>query len=230
MSTYLLLVAGGTGSRMSSDKPKQFIKLHGKAVICHAVEVFRNAIPNLKIIFVSHSDWVGVLTKEITKHFPELEFTVVKGGKTRFHSVKNGLSTITALEESIVLIHDAARPLVSKETIERCIKATRMHGNAIPVQPITESLREVLGESSKPINRENIRAVQTPQCFKVKLIKSAFEQEWQVHFTDDASVAEAAGNKIHLVEGNKENIKITFPEDLEFAEFLLKKKFGVQDQ
>ena len=177
MATYLILVAGGTGSRMSSEIPKQFLHLLGKPVICHSIEIFQKEIQELKIIVAVHSDWITFLRSELSKHFPEHNFSIVAGGETRFHSVKNGLEIIPYETDSIVMIHDAARPLVSAETIQRCVTATKLHGNAIPVTPIAESLREVKGENSLAVNRDFMRSVQTPQCFNVNLIKKAFEQQ-----------------------------------------------------
>jgi 2-C-methyl-D-erythritol 4-phosphate cytidylyltransferase len=150
-----------------------------------------------------------------------MDFEIADGGKTRFDSVKNGLNEISD-EKGIVFIHDAARPLVSKETIARCFEAAKKTGNAIPVLKVNESLRKVSGEDSFPLNRDEIRIVQTPQCFSIPEIKKAFEQEYDVAFTDDASVLEKEGKKINLVDGNQENIKITFPADLSYAEYILK--------
>ena len=157
------------------------------------------------------------------KYFPNTKIKIVLGGETRFHSVKNGLTTITD-DNSLVAIHDAARPLVSKETIERCFVSARENNSGIPIVKVSESIRSVDGNKSVAINRDNYRIVQTPQCFKTNMLQKAFEVEYKNSFTDDATVFENVGQVVNLVEGNIENIKITLPSDLLIAEALLKKE------
>jgi 2-C-methyl-D-erythritol 4-phosphate cytidylyltransferase len=205
---------------MNSAVPKQFMLLCGKPIVIRTMEAFRAAIPDIQIIVV--------LAKDLQEEFVELNKMYLMdkntrltiGGETRFHSVKNGLALVP--EDAIVGIHDAARPLVSEKTIVSCFANAEQKGNAIPCISITESIRMLEGESNKAVDRNKFVIAQTPQCFISNEIHKAFEQDYSPLFTDDASVYEANGGKIHLVEGNKENIKITTPSDLLIAEMLLK--------
>jgi 2-C-methyl-D-erythritol 4-phosphate cytidylyltransferase len=157
----------------------------------------------------------------VAKHGFEIGYQLALGGETRFHSVKNGLKLIP--DDGIVFIHDAVRPLVSVETITNCYQTALNKGNAIPVIAVAESIRKVKGNNNKAVDRSRYFLVQTPQTFQTNLIKKAYRQEYSPFFTDDASVLEAAGEKINLVDGNRENIKITFPEDLTQVELFLQK-------
>lgn len=222
MQEYAIIVAGGTGSRMKSDVPKQFIPINGKAILLHTIEKFIAYNSNINIIVCCHKDYIMTAYKLMEKTAYHNQVKIIEGGETRFHSVKNGLDTIEDLK-AFVGIHDAARPLVSIETLQRCFSLTKEIGNAIPVIALSESIRQVVGDSSVAEDRNRFRIVQTPQCFSVALIKKAFEQEYSNLFTDDATVAEKMGLKINLVEGNPENIKITHPMDLILAEALLGK-------
>lgn len=216
----VIIVAGGSGKRFGSEIPKQFLELNGKPVILHTIEAFYNFDTEIEIILVLpeiHFDYWQQLKKQ---HDFSIPHKVVGGGAERFHSVKNGLMAIET--NGIVGIHDAVRPMVSAETLISCYAAAREFGNAIPVVAPADSIRKLTTESSKQVNRNEYRLVQTPQCFKTENILKAFEQEYSVSFTDDASVAEAAGQEIYLVEGNRENIKITTPQDLIIAEAFLK--------
>jgi 2-C-methyl-D-erythritol 4-phosphate cytidylyltransferase len=224
MKIYLILVAGGSGSRMGSLIPKQFLELNGKPVLYHTIQKFLDAEPHLEIIIVIHPSWKSELNDLLKQYFPEVKFQITDGGETRFHSVKNGLSLVK--EEGLIMIHDAARPLVSVETITRCISEAFRAGSSIPVIAPSESVRMVVNENSVAVNRDKYRLVQTPQCFISKTIKSAYEVPYNSKFTDDASVFEHAGHVVNLVNGNPENIKITQPSDLEYAEFLLRKSFN----
>lgn len=224
MSTYLLLVAGGIGNRMGSSVPKQFIELDGRPIICHTLDKFINSVPDISVTIAIHPEWKEYLTDLLKKYFDAKKFFIAEGGETRYHSVKNGLEHLTSDGNDIVLIHDAARPFVSKETIERCLASVEKNGNAVPVMALKESIRILLEKKSVAAERKNFVSVQTPQCFRLREIKNAFLQNYQEKFTDDASVFEEAGHMIHLVEGNEENIKITTPADLPYAEFLLKRK------
>lgn len=219
MNDYLLLVAGGSGTRMGSELPKQFINVAGYPVIYHTIQKFLTAEKNMNIIIAIHPQWVNEMNSVVKEYFPEATIHFVKGGETRFHSVQNGLKEING--DGIVLIHDAARPCVSVDTITRCIVHAQKHGNAIPVVPVSESLRRIEKNKSVPVNREEYRIVQTPQCFSIPLIKKAFDTDYDISFTDDATVFERAGNTLNLVEGNPENIKITVASDLKMAEYLL---------
>ena len=221
MKNFVIIVAGGSGSRMGTQIPKQFLELCGKPVLMHTVQVFYDFDPESKIILVLPEDqqpfWDGLCLKH---SFP-LIHQVVSGGKTRFHSVQNGLSQIDG--EGIVFIHDGVRPLVSKKTLERCLETAQKNGNAIPVLPVNESLRKQEGNLNISVDRSQYFSVQTPQTFRSEQILEAFKQDFDPAFTDDASVAEKAGFPIFMVEGNRENIKITTPIDLNVAEAFLKR-------
>ena len=221
MKKFVILVAGGSGIRMGSEIPKQFLELCGKPVLMHTIQVFHEFDQESKIILVLPEDqqlfWKGLCLK----HSFSLIHQIVSGGKTRFHSVKNGLSQIEG--EGIVFIHDGVRPLVSRETLSRCLETAQESGNAIPVLPVTESLRKLEGNQNISVDRSQYFSVQTPQTFRSKQILEAFQQHFDPAFTDDASVAEKAGFPIFMVEGNSENIKITTPTDLIVAEALLRR-------
>jgi 2-C-methyl-D-erythritol 4-phosphate cytidylyltransferase len=217
---YCIIVAGGSGSRMNSDIPKQFIELNGKPVLMHTIEKFVVAIPSIKIVIVLATAYKAQWMELCKKHNFSTPFQLTDGGETRFHSVKNGLALVP--NNSIVAIHDAARPLVSNRTIQNAFEAAQKLGNASPAITISESMREIAGVDNKAVNRSNYVLVQTPQCFQSDLIKKAFLQNYHPSFTDDASVLEATGEKINLVEGNRENIKITTPYDLIIAEAIMR--------
>jgi 2-C-methyl-D-erythritol 4-phosphate cytidylyltransferase len=216
LKKYIIIVAGGRGTRMNSEVPKQFIELNGKPMLMHTIEKFVNAVPGINIIVVLaeqlHNDWKQLCKKHDFQYVVQL----ATGGETRFHSVKNGLTLIP--ENCMVGIHDAARPFVSTQTIISTFATAETKGNASPVIPLTESIREIEHGNNKAADRSRFFIVQTPQCFHSTILKKAFLQEYRPVFTDDASVVEAAGEKINLVEGNIENIKITTPRDLIIAE------------
>ena len=220
MEYYALIVAGGTGSRMDSDLPKQFILIAGKPVIVHTLNKFLEFRNDIRFVISIHPEWRSHLYAILEEYFPSVSFYVVDGGATRFHSVKNGLDAISS-DDVLVGIHDAARPLVSVSTIERCFLEARLKGNACPVTKVNDSLRQITSNGSVIADRSHYRVVQTPQCFQISLLKKAFTQEYSPVFTDDASVLEHFGEKINLVEGNAENVKITYPSDLIFADALL---------
>ena len=221
MKKFAVIVAGGSGSRMGSEIPKQFLELLGKPVLMHTIEVFRRFDPHSEIIVVLPEHQIDFWKELCKNHSFNSEHQVVCGGETRFHSVSNGLAKIN--ESGIVFIHDGVRPLVSNETLKRCSEMAELRGNAIPVLAVNESLRKVEGESNISVDRSQYVSVQTPQTFRSEQILKAFQQEYDPLFTDDASVAEKAGFEIHLVEGNRENIKITTPVDLIVAEAILSK-------
>ena len=221
MDYYAIIVAGGIGSRMGGDLPKQFIELNSKPILVHTIEKFLRFHPEMQMVIVIHPGMKNHLDDLLKEYFPSQKFTVVHGGETRFHSVKNGLSAISS-NEGIVGVHDAARPLVSISTLDKCYSTASSKGNACPVIEISESLRQISNGESTNVNRDEYLMVQTPQCFELSLLKKAFEQAYSPAFTDDASVLEKWGEKINLVEGNRENIKITYPGDVSLAEFLLK--------
>ncbi len=210
---YAIIVAGGTGSRMKSLVPKQFIEINGIPVIVKTIQQFLDFDSKIEVIISVHKDYITLMNELIQLNFSSYKIKIVEGGATRFQSVKNGLALTKDLS-SVVAIHDAARPFVSIETIERCYKVAEQLGNAVPVIQVNESLRQVDGNTSKAVNRNQFRIVQTPQCFKADLLLKAFLQKESELFTDDASVIESFGVSINLVEGNTENIKITTPADL----------------
>jgi 2-C-methyl-D-erythritol 4-phosphate cytidylyltransferase len=221
MQLYALIVAGGSGERMQTGKtPKQFLELAGKPVLMHTIERFKAFDESIEIITVLPENQIEYWTTIKKKYSFTIKHTIVTGGATRFHSVKNGLNFVT--EPSLVAIHDGVRPLVSVDTIKRCFETAEKLGNAVPAVTIAESLRVITDESSSPIDRQTIRAIQTPQVFNASMIKKAYLQEYRSEFTDDATVFETLGEKINLVEGNRENIKITNPEDLLISNVLLK--------
>jgi 2-C-methyl-D-erythritol 4-phosphate cytidylyltransferase len=216
---YVIIVAGGSGQRMKSIIPKQFMELAGKPILMHTINKFYTYDADMTMILVLPADHIP-LWKDLCERFQfSIPHQITPGGETRFHSVKNGLA-LTG-EEGVVAIHDGVRPLISHATIDRCFLAASQWGNAIPCIPVHESVREEGKEGNKIINRSNLKLIQTPQVFKIHLIKKAFEQPFDPCFTDDASVLERLGEKIHLVEGNRENIKVTEPVDLIFAESMM---------
>jgi 2-C-methyl-D-erythritol 4-phosphate cytidylyltransferase len=219
MKLYVVIVAGGSGKRMQAGTPKQYLELAGKPVLMHTLERFKTFNDEIEIITVLPENQLRFWNELQRKHSFDIPHTLVKGGKARFFSVKNGLKFVE--NSGLVAIHDGVRPLVSTDTIRRCFETAGELGNAIPVISPSDTLRMLSGEEYKPINRLNVKQVQTPQVFNTELIKNAYNQEYIPEFTDDATVLEKTGVKINLVEGNRENIKITNPEDLIISTALL---------
>lgn len=216
----IIIVAGGTGSRMLSTIPKQFIEVKGKPILVHTIEKFIEFDEFINIIVCVHKDYLNDANFMLAEYFPEKNIQTVVGGDTRFRSVKNGLNLIKNPND-IVGIHDAARPFVSLKTIQSCFETASKKGNAIPVIDVAESIRLVTNGINKAVSRDDYKVVQTPQCFLASLIQKAFEQPFSPFFTDDAAVLEGIDEPIYLVEGNTENIKITKPSDLKYAEIYL---------
>lgn len=220
----VVIVAGGKGLRAGGEIPKQFQLIGGKPMLMRTIEAFYNFDYRMRIVVVLPEEFRDFWNELCGKHNFQLIHTVVNGGETRFHSVKNGLSEIS--EDEIVGIHDAARPFVSKEVIERCYReAFDFRCGIIPVIEEKNSVRILTGYESKIFDRSRIRIVQTPQVFPADLLKNAYKTPYRIEFTDDASVAEDDGIQIKLVEGDEKNIKITTPFDLEFADFLYRNNF-----
>lgn len=219
ISRYVLIVAGGSGERMKSDIPKQFIEINGKPLLMHTLEVFYNFDINLSAVVVLPENQISYWQDKCHSLNCNIRHSIIKGGENRFQSVRNGLATIP--DEGIVAIHDGVRPFVTRETISRCFSEAEKFGNAIPCIPIHDTVRQVVNDTSAIIDRSMLRSIQTPQVFLNKIIKEAFNQPYINSFTDDASVFEKSGGKVHLVEGNRENIKITDPFDLTLAKCLL---------
>lgn len=217
---YIIIVAGGKGLRMGGDLPKQFLPIGGKPVLMRTIERFREYSDALKIILVLPREQQDYWRQLCAKHHFAVEHTVVDGGATRFHSSQNGVAAVPDNADGVVGIHDGVRPFVSVETIARCFEAARQYGAALPVLPVTDTLRRVTDDGGYNVQRTNYRTVQTPQAFDAQLLKQAFRQTYSDAFTDDASVVEAMGHKVTMVDGNRENIKLTTPYDLRLAEFL----------
>lgn len=218
---YIIIVAGGKGLRMGSDVPKQFLPIGGRPVLMRTLERFREYSNDLKIILVlpeaQQAYWYQ-LCKEY--HF-SVEYTLANGGQTRFHSVKNGLAKIPDNAQGVVGVHDGVRPFPSIDVINKCYVTARTAKAVIPVISVVETIRQIEGDTSMTVPRDTYRLVQTPQTFDIQLLKAANRQPYSEGFTDDASVVESYGQHITLVEGNRENIKITTPYDLKIAEVLI---------
>lgn len=228
---YIIIVAGGKGLRMGSDIPKQFLPIGGKPVLMRTLERFREYSKDIQIILVlpeSQQEYWHQLCDEY--HF-DVEYTLANGGQTRFHSVQNGLAKVPDDAQGVVGVHDGVRPFPSIEVIKNCYETARTAKAVIPVIPVVETVRQLVdsdsqlsilnSQLSKTVPRDQYRLVQTPQTFDIQLLKAANRQPYNDGFTDDASVVEAFGHKITLVEGNRENIKITTPYDLKIAEVLI---------
>ena len=219
---YVIIVAGGKGLRMGSDIPKQFLPIGGKPVLMRTLERFREYSKELNIILVlpeAQQDYWQELCK---KYNFEVEYQLANGGQTRFHSVQNGLALVPDDAEGVVGVHDGVRPFPAVEVIRNCYEAARTAKAVIPVIPVVETVRHLEGEESVTVPRGDYRLVQTPQTFDIQLLKAANRQPYNDGFTDDASVVESYGHAITLVEGNRENIKITTPYDIVVAEVLCK--------
>ena len=206
---------------MGSDIPKQFLPIGGKPVLMRTLERFREYSPTLQIILVlpkAQQDYWHQLCKDYDF---EVEYVLANGGETRFHSVQNGLAKIPDDAEGVVGVHDGVRPFPSIDVIRNCYETARTAKAVIPVIPVVETVRHLQGNTSETVPRNDYRLVQTPQTFDIQLLKAANKQPYNDGFTDDASVVEAFGFNITLVEGNRENIKITTPYDLKIAEVLI---------
>jgi 2-C-methyl-D-erythritol 4-phosphate cytidylyltransferase len=221
---YAIIVAGGTGSRMLSAVPKQFLLLNGKPVIMHTVEAFYKCHSQPHIILVLHTGFHQYWEQLCNEYNFTIPVTLIKGGETRFHSVKNGLNLIPDDINSVIAIHDAVRPLASPEIIDEAYRYAFEHGNAIVAVKSRDSVRQLWNDHSVALKREDIYLIQTPQTFRGDLLKEAYQVDFDDNFTDDASVVERAGTTINMFNGSYQNIKITFPEDIAIAEAILNKK------
>jgi len=220
--SYAIIVAGGSGSRMQSVLPKQFIALSGKPVLMHTLSVFHNSLSSPQIILVLHAGYHGLWAELCAKHNFTIPHTLIAGGQTRFHSVKNAIDLITD-KDVLIAVHDAVRPMVTADIIDRAYQCAADKGTAVTAVKSRDSVRQVTDDVSFAVNRDSIYLVQTPQTFQSALLKQAYQQPYADNFTDDASVVEQSGVKITLVEGSYSNIKITFPEDITIAEALINK-------
>lgn len=223
MKKFALITAGGSGSRMGTELPKQFLLLHGKPVLWHTIRAFQEAYADIHFILVipaAYADAGKALLDELNL---TAQSVLVEGGATRFHSVQNGLQKVEA--GSIVFVHDGVRCLVSPDLIKRCGEQAAERGSAVPAVASADSIRitdEQGGHQS--IDRNRVRIIQTPQTFKSDIILTAFQQEYRDHFTDEATVVEAGGTAVFLIEGDYRNLKITRPADLLFAETILQER------
>lgn len=218
---YAVIVAGGKGERMGSNVPKQFLPLNGLPVLMQTIKRFREYDAYMSIILVLPKEQHEYWSELCKKHRYTSAYTVAEGGPTRFHSVKNGLDMIPDDAEGVVGIHDGVRPFPSVEVIRTCYETARTAKAVIPAVPVFETLRRIVGDgTTETVPRDDYRLVQTPQTFDIQLLKQAYRQPYREAFTDDASVVESFGQKITIVEGNRENIKITTPFDLRVARIL----------
>ncbi|MDR1652874.1 MAG: 2-C-methyl-D-erythritol 4-phosphate cytidylyltransferase [Prevotellaceae bacterium] len=218
MSKSVIVVAGGRGTRIKSEFPKQFIDIQGFPILMHTISVFYKYDKSIKIIVVLPSNQFEFWEMLCAKYRFTVAHQLVAGGSARFFSVQNGLRYA---DTELIAIHDGVRPFVSVSTVEQCFAAASQYGAAVPVVEVTESIRVVELDESRAVERNNYRLVQTPQIFRSEIIQNAYKQNFKEAFTDDASVVESAGHKIFLTQGNPENIKITRPVDLKIAETLL---------
>jgi 2-C-methyl-D-erythritol 4-phosphate cytidylyltransferase len=223
MKYYAIIVAGGKGNRMNLAVAKQFLELDGKPILMYTLEAFSQCVLNPEIILVlnihQHLFWEELCNK----HNFKIPHQVIKGGQERFDSVRNGLKMIKG--KAIVAIHDAVRPLIIPEIILQSYRMAEEKGNAITaIQPVDSVRMKREGQDSEALNRDELYLIQTPQTFQIEQLKKAYLQPYRNEFTDDASVVERAGFSINILPGDRSNIKITYPQDLEMASFLLKKK------
>jgi len=214
MHKYAIIVAGGSGTRMGGDLPKQFQLLKGRSILWHTMKAFTEAYDDVQIILVLPENYMD-RGEQIVKEFTSHRIRITTGGTTRFQSVKNGLQLVDA--HSIVFVHDAVRCLVSPQLIHLCAETALEKGNAIPAIAVTDTIRMITTSGNEQIDRNRLRIIQTPQTFFSNIIKPAFDQAYQESFTDEATVVEKTGVKIKLVEGEATNIKITRPGDLLIA-------------
>lgn len=216
---YAIIVAGGTGNRMQNPVPKQFLTLQQKPVLMHTLQAFSLSAFSPKLILVLHEEYQEYWKKLCSEHQFILTHTVVNGGDTRYQSVKNGLDIVP--QNTLVAIHDGARPLVSPQLIDNSFGTANSYGNAVAALQATDTVRQKKEKISQ-LDRDEIYLMQTPQSFKSSLLKEAYKTPYQNGMTDDASVWEIAGHNVHFIDGDRKNIKITWPDDLELAELYLK--------
>ncbi len=215
---YIIIVAGGRGLRMGGDIPKQFMPIGGMPVLMRTLQRFRDYSPDLQIILVLPRDHQPYWRELCDKHHFTVDYQLADGGATRFHSVKNGLRLIPDGTKGVVGVHDGVRPFVSPEVIRDCFQTAHALDAVVPIVPVVESMINV---KTGPVRREDFRIVQTPQVFNIQVLKKAYELDYTPQFTDDASVVVASGTDVAVVDGNRENIKLTTPFDLQLAEYLV---------
>lgn len=218
---YAIIVAGGKGLRMGGEVPKQYLPVGGVPILMRTLQAFHEADEDMDIILVLPKDQQEYWEQLCAEYRFTVPHRLTVGGETRFHSVQNGLTLVPDDAEGVVGVHDGVRPFVSKEVIHRCYDAALEQGAVVPVVPVVETVRQLLPEGdSLTVDRNLYRLVQTPQVFRIALLKEAYRQPYRPEFTDDASVVEELGHRVALMDGNRENIKITTPSDIQYAEFL----------
>ena len=222
MKKTAIIVAGGTGQRMGTTLPKQFLAIEGKSILLHTLDQFVSAFSDINFVIVLPADYIHEGQNLIAASGLSQSFQFVAGGDTRFQSVKNGLAQ--ADPASIVFVHDAVRCLLTPDLIQRCYQQAVEKGSAIPAVSSTDTIRITEGTKHHVVDRANVMMIQTPQTFNAAILKKAFEQAYQPSFTDEANVLEASGKEVYLIEGEHENIKITRPLDLAIAEYILAKR------
>ncbi len=220
MKITVIITAGGIGKRMGTPIPKQFLSVAGVPVLVLTLKNLAAFFSNVEFIITLPKDYSEQWKSLCDQHQCFIPHRLIDGGQERFHSVKNAVELATG---DVILVHDGVRPFVSHSTLATLMEALSKHAAVIPTVPVVESLRQLKGEISKAVNRSEYRLVQTPQAFHADLLKMAYEQPFHDAITDDASLVESLGQAIYLVNGNSENIKITTPEDLDFAALLLKR-------
>ena len=222
MKKTAIIVAGGTGQRMGTALPKQFLAIEGKSILLHTIGQFVTAYADINFIIVLPADYIQDGKELITSSGLSQSFQFVTGGDTRFQSVKNGLTQVDP--DAIVFVHDAVRCLLTPALIQRCYEQALEKGSAIPAVSSTDTIRITEGAKHHVVDRANVMMIQTPQTFKAANLQKAFEQAYQPAFTDEANVLEASGTEVYLIDGEYENIKITRPLDLAIAEYILAKR------
>jgi 2-C-methyl-D-erythritol 4-phosphate cytidylyltransferase len=223
MNRAIVIVAGGSGTRMGHEIPKQFIPLAGKPILMHTIEAMHRFDPAMQLVVVLPESQMDYWQQLCNDHLFSIHHHLTHGGETRYHSVKNGLAMVTG--NPLTGIHDGVRPFVSQQTLKLCFETAQQKGNAIPVVDAVESIRELTTNGNRAVDRTTFKLVQTPQVFKWEQLMAGYALPYSPLFTDDASVVEAAGFTIHLANGNRENIKITTPFDLLVGETLVNKHF-----
>jgi 2-C-methyl-D-erythritol 4-phosphate cytidylyltransferase len=218
-----IIVAGGTGQRMGSVVPKQFLEIEGKSILLHTIDQFVNAFDDISLVVVLPEGYIEE-GKKLLKNRTKNPIQFIAGGETRFQSVKNGLTAVK--EKSIVFVHDAVRCLLTPALVQRCYQQAVENGSAIPAVSSTDTVRIMENEKHHLFDREKVMLIQTPQTFQSEIILAAFNQVYQPNFTDEANVVEASGQPVFLVDGEFENIKITRPLDLAIATYVLTKRLG----
>ena len=219
-----IIVAGGTGQRMGSVVPKQFLEIENKSILTHTIDQFVAAFADIELVVVLPEGYLKQGEEVLGKRKYKNKISYVAGGDTRFQSVKNGLGKVP--KASIVFVHDAVRCLLTPALVQRCYQQAFEKGSAIPAVTATDTVRLMQGEKHQLLDRENVMLIQTPQTFRSDILLKAFEQKYQASFTDEANVVEASGVPVYLVDGEYENIKITRPLDLANANYILTKRFA----